>query len=47
MALQSKEERARATLTDVDFTGRDVISLICENDLIDLLEHRYIEKLAD
>ena len=34
-------------LTDTDLKGRDVITLICQNNLVELLGHPYIEKLAD
>ena len=34
-------------LTDTDLQGRDVITLICQCNLVELLSHPYIEKLAD
>ena len=42
LAIQRREEEARATLTDVDLRGRDVITLICETQVIDLLENKYV-----
>ena len=34
-------------LTGTDLNGRDVIALISLNKIVDLFEHKYIEKLAD
>ena len=47
MSLQKTEEQARLTFTDTDFKERDLVTIICEMEAVDLLEHKYIEKLAD
>ena len=47
LSLQRKEEKTRLTLTDTDFKGRDTVTIVCENEALDLLENKYIEKLAD
>ena len=41
------EEVKREIFLDCDLFGRDVVTLICETDSVDLLEDYYIEKLAD
>ena len=41
------EEVKREIFLDCDLFGRDVVTLICETDSVDLLEDNYIEKLAD
>ena len=45
--IERSEEKTRLALTDSDLQGRDVLSIICENNEIELLEHKYVEKLAD
>ena len=47
LKIERSEEKSRLALTDFDLKGRDVVTLICENDIVDLLDHKYIEKLAD
>ena len=37
----------REIFLDCDLFGRDVVTLICETDSVDLLEDNYIEKLVD
>ena len=47
MRLHRDEAQVRLILTDTDLQGRDVLTIICQNDLVELLAHPYIEKLAD
>ena len=47
LKMERSEEKTRLVLTDTDLEGRDVITIICENKEIELLEHKYVEKLAD
>ena len=47
LKLERSEEKSRLALTDTDLEGRDVLTIICENNEIELLEHKYVEKLAD
>ena len=44
---ERSEEKTRLVLTDTDLNGRDLLTIICENEEIELLSHRYVEKLAD
>ena len=37
----------RNILTDTDLRGRELLTLICETEVIELLSHPFIEKLAD
>lgn len=34
-------------MTDTDLKGREVLTLICESEAVELLSHHFIEKLAD
>ena len=45
--MERSEEKTRLVLTDTDLKKRDVITIICENNEVDLLDHKYVEKLAD
>ena len=45
--MERSEEKTRLVLTDTDLKGRDVLTIITENKEIELLEHKYVEKLAD
>lgn len=47
LLLERREEMVRLILTDCDLKGRDVVTLICQTQAVDLFEHQYIEKLAD
>ena len=47
LKIERSEEKTRLVLTDTDLDGRDVLTIICENKVIELLEHKYVEKLAD
>ena len=45
--LQREEDDIRNILTDTDLKGREVITMICETEALDLLSHKFVEKLAD
>lgn len=47
MKLQRDENDMRSILTDTDLKEREVITIICEMEAVDLLSHPFIEKLAD
>ena len=45
--LQREEDDIRNILTDTDLKGREMITLISETEALDLLSHKFLEKLAD
>ena len=47
LMMEPSEEKTRLSLTDTDLEGTDTLTIICENDEVELLGHKYAEKLAD
>ena len=47
LMMEPSEEKTRLALTDTDLEGWDALTIICEKDEVELLGHKYAEKLAD